>query len=161
MRSVLECGGTLVQEIFRGSGWGGPSGGYRPEKSVVPTRVVSVPAAGAWGWIWAGGRPGWRLTCIGRSVVAAYVCGFMSIGSYHLIVVLVRAVDTHLGSPTGLLPRNSLAQVWAPTHHTLLRFFWAYKTTSSRLEMDPQEPASSWRKALPPHMVHGPCPLKL
>lgn len=54
----------------------------------------------------AGGRPGRRLTCIGRSVVAADICGFVCVGGYHLIVVLVRAVDTHLGSSTGLAARE-------------------------------------------------------
>lgn len=50
---------------------------------------------------WAGPGSG-KLTCIGRSVVAANISGLVRVGGHHLIVVLVRAVDTHLGSPAGL-----------------------------------------------------------
>lgn len=38
------------------------------------------------------------LTCIRRPVVTANVCGFMGVGWHHLIVVLIRAVDSYLGS---------------------------------------------------------------
>lgn len=62
---------------------------------MVTTRVG--PGAG----LGQGGGPGGRLTCVG-SVVAADICGFVRVGGYHLIVVLVRAVDAYLGSPTGL-----------------------------------------------------------
>lgn len=46
--SCIECGGPLVQEVFRVSGWGGPSGGSRLGKSVVTTRVGPGAVSG-WG----------------------------------------------------------------------------------------------------------------
>lgn len=52
------------------------------------------PGAG----IEAGGGVGRRLT-IGRSIVAADICGLVTVGGHHPIVVLVWAVDAHLGSP--------------------------------------------------------------
>lgn len=39
------------------------------------------------------------LTCIRRPIVAPDICCLMRVGGHHLIVVLIRAVDTYLGSP--------------------------------------------------------------
>lgn len=47
-----------------------------------------------------------RFTCVGRSVVAADICGLVRVGRHNFIVVLVRAVDTHLGSPARLAARE-------------------------------------------------------
>ena len=58
-----------------------------------------IPTHRPWVGIYAGARAGRRLTGVGRSIVAADIRGLVRVGWHHLIVVLVRAVDAHLGSP--------------------------------------------------------------
>lgn len=82
-----------------------------------------VPTDRPWLGIQAGARAGRRLTCVGRSIVAADIRGLMSVGWHHLIVVLVRAVDAHLGSPAWSAASDlGRASVPYPSHlvHTLL-----------------------------------------
>lgn len=88
----------------------------RAQWRVPPEKIRGHYKSGAWHWNGGGGGPGGVLTCIGRSVVAADICGFMRVGGYHLIVVLVRAVDTHLRSSTGLTGNSVPGLVSSPTH---------------------------------------------
>lgn len=105
----------------------------------------------------AGGGVGRRLT-IGRSIVAADICGLVSVGGHHPIVVLVWAVDAHLGSPAwsaaGELgpafvpspPHLVRALLGPQSHHT--KFTNRSPDTSKLLKKDPTSP-------------QGPCPLIL
>lgn len=105
-------------ELFRVSGWVGPCRGSCLGKSAVIKRVGPGPQGWtmgvAWRWIETEGGAGLRFTCVGWSIVAADISGLMCVGRHHLIVVLVRAVDTHLGSPAGLAAQKLPGPGWIP-----------------------------------------------
>lgn len=66
----------------------------------------------------------WRLTGVGRSVVAADIRGFVCVGGHHLVVVLVRAVDTHLGNPATSGAQELPGLGLVPYPHAWLRPLW-------------------------------------
>ena len=91
---------------------------------------------------WAGPGSG-KLTCVGWSVVAANISGLVRVGGHHFIVVLVWAVDTHLGSPAGLaawkLPGPDLVPYPLHPAHSPL----GPRRCFPEFIMSPQAPATS------------------
>lgn len=147
VRSALECREALSPRAILSLRMGRALQRVQPGKNPWSLK-------GGWGCLvlndGLGGRPVRKLTRVGRSIVTADICGLVCVRGHHFIVVLVGAVDAHLGNPTGLAAQKLLGPglvPYPPTPSSVPLGSWSHFpkfTNESPATNDLASPQSPW-----------------